>query len=394
MSSTNVIDVGGIQIQSLADILNDIINGVPGIPGLKEIYGPDINVDSNTPDGQMINIFALSKLDILDFCVAIYDSFDPDQAVGVALDAISQLCGITRQGGTYTQTNITVTVDRNLNLDGQDTDTPYTVADSNGNQFQLMISAALTTGANVLLFQAVNIGAVLVLPNTITVPVSIIAGVTGTNNPDDPTQVGVNQETDADFRLRREKSVSAPSQGYLQSLYGGLNNIDGVTSAAVYENVTGSADGDGIPGHSIWVVVEGGLNTDIADAIYNYRNAGCGMKGGTTVTITQIDGSTIDIKFDYALTESLYIRFKVDVIGGGSYDAAAIKNGLVSDLDFGINTPADISTVAATVKAINPLVVISDCEVSNDNITWVNIVFPSTKQKIFTLTTGHITIIP
>src|SRR5438309_2016807 len=104
----NQIDANGITIETYQEILNAIVNGTPTVPGLKQIYGQDINVDSNTPDGQLINIFTLSKQDILNLIVQDYTSKDPDQAVGIALDALSQLCGITRQGGSYTRVAVTV----------------------------------------------------------------------------------------------------------------------------------------------------------------------------------------------------------------------------------------------------------------------------------------------
>ena len=56
----------------------------------------------------------------------------------MALDGICQLCGIYRQGGTYTEVMVTVTVDRAVNLNGQDTLTPFTISDSSGNLFYLI----------------------------------------------------------------------------------------------------------------------------------------------------------------------------------------------------------------------------------------------------------------
>src|ERR1019366_2989931 len=175
--STNQIDGSGIQIQSFSDIWNDLVNGTPGVPGLLQIYGADVNIDQNSPDGQWINIFALAKQNVLEMLVQIYNSKDPDQAVGIDLDAVSQLCGITRQGGTYTQVNVLINTSAALNLSGQDTSTPYTVQDANGNQYQLIISASLVLGNNTLAFQSVNIGAVQCLANTLTTPVTVVAGV-------------------------------------------------------------------------------------------------------------------------------------------------------------------------------------------------------------------------
>jgi hypothetical protein len=390
--SQNVIDANGIQIQTLADIINDIINGTANVPGLIQIYGAGINTASNTPDGQLINIFALSKLDIENFIVQDYNSKDPDQAVGVALDGIAQLCGLARKGGTYTQTPVTVTTSGSVSLNGLDTSTPYTVSDNAGNLFYLIASAVLTTGANVLEFQAAKIGAVQVVQNTITIPISIIPGVTSVNNPSVPDVTGVNQETDSQFRIRRQKSVSAPSQGYLQSLYGGLNNIVNLNNANVYENNTNVTNGDGVPGHSIWVVVNGGSNADVSRAIYNYRNAGCGMYGAVNVNITQVDGSIFVVSFDRAVPQNLYLTFHLDTINAGTIDNTAIKNFLVANWIFGIYQEADITTMSDLIRQANSNVVVSAAGVSNDGITYDVLSYPPSKKNQYVLTANHITI--
>ena len=389
----NVIDADGIHIQTFAEIVAELIDGAPDVPGLKQIYGPDILVDSNTPDGQMANIFALSKKDILDLCVAIHDSFDPDQAVGASLDSISQISGLARKGGSYTITDVEVTVDRDLNLPGLDSTTqvPFTIQDATGNKFYLEVGAALTTGANVLSFRAALLGEVQILANTLTIPVTIILGVTAVNNPTAPTQTGANQESDAAFRIRRQKSVAGPAQGYLQALFSGLNDIPGMTSAVIYENVTNSSDGDGIPGHSIWVIVDGGTDAEVAEQIYLYRNAGCGMKGAEEVLVEQVDGSFFTIKFDRVTEEDLYIEFHLDAIGG-SFDAEAIKAALVAAYTFTINQYADISTLSDLVRQINPNVVVSEAGVSNDDSAFPAIVYPTTKNRKFVLSAENITI--
>ena len=98
---SNEINENGIQIETLQESIDAIVEGTIDVPGLKDIYGNDISTDSDTPDGQLVNIYALSKQDILDLIVSSYNSKDPDQAVGVALDAVCELCGIFRREGIF-----------------------------------------------------------------------------------------------------------------------------------------------------------------------------------------------------------------------------------------------------------------------------------------------------
>lgn len=391
--ANNQIDGNGIQIQTFPDIWNDLVNGTPGVPGLYQIYGSDANIAQNSPDGQWINNFALAKQDVLEMLVQIYNSKDPDQAVGLDLDAVSQLCGIERQGGTYTQVNVLINTSQSLNLAGQDTSSPYTVQDSNGNQYQLITSASLILGNNTLLFQAVNIGAVQCLANTVNIPVTIVAGVNSVNNPNPATQTGVDQETDAQFRQRRQKSVAIPAQGAVAGLSGGLLTVSGMNQVVIYENLTGSTNSDGVPGHSIWVIVDGGGTVDVANMIYKYRNMGCGMFGATVSPVTLPDGSTFNINFDRVVLQNLYIRFHLTSIDSGSIDNNLVINGLVSDYIFSIFEPADITTVTSLIHSIDNTLIVSNCQVSTDNSNWFNSVLPNLKTNKFVLTAGQITII-
>lgn len=192
--------------------------------------------------------------------------------------------------------------------------------------------------------------------------------------------------------MRRQASTSFPSQGALEALYAGLNSLVGVAQAIVYENTTNAVDADGIPAHGIWVVTDGGTDQQIGETIYAYRNLGVPMKGAKTYTITQVDGSTIDMKFDSAVDQNLYLEATLVSITGSAIDRTAIKAALVANYLFGINEPADVSTLNQQIRAINPDVVCSGLGVSDDGIAWVNLLSPSSKKNKFVLATGRITL--
>lgn len=138
--TSNYVDSTGLNLQQLADIVTELENG------FKAIYGSDINVGANSPDGQMINLFAQAKIDILDCISQVYNSFSPTSAIGVALDQRCALNGVVRKGATKTTTNVTVTTDREVSLLGLSAGagTPFTSKDLAGNKFYLTTSA---TGA-------------------------------------------------------------------------------------------------------------------------------------------------------------------------------------------------------------------------------------------------------
>lgn len=394
--SANQIDGNGIQIEQFSDVWNDLVNGSPGYPGLLAIYGADSNINQNSPDGQLVNNFSLIIQDVLELLVQIYNAKDPDQAVGIDLDSVCALCGITRLGGTYTQVYVFINTSQSLNLSGQDTSTPYTVQDGNSNQYQLIQSASLVSGNNLLAFRAVNIGAVTCLANTVTIQVTVVAGVNSINNPSGAYVTGVNQETDAQLRQRRQVSVSLPAQGAVPGLEAGLLTIIGVEQAVVYENSTGTTNEFGVPGNSIWVIIDGvnAYNSlEIAEMIYAYRSMGCGMYGQTITDVELPNGSLFPVSWDYAVMQDLYIEFNLTSINDGAVDTALVISGLISDYQFSIYSPADITSVTALIKSIDPTLIVTNCQVSIDGITWLNSVYPSSLKNIFVLEAANIIIL-
>lgn len=391
----NQITVDGLETDTLQEIIDQLK------AEFATIYGPDINTDSDSPDGQMIGIFAQAVIDNLDLLTQIYNQFDPDLAIGRTLDERVAFNGIQRLGGTYTMTNITIVVDRALNLQGLDLDIDdpdgegYTVADGAGNQWILAESQTFpSSGTYVAAFRAKNNGAVETTPNTITNPVTIVLGVVSVNNPTVLTTLGINEETDAQLHLRRQQSVSLSSQGYLQSLLADLKNINGVTSAFIYENNTGSVDADGVPSHSIWVIVQGGPDDDIANAIYRKRNAGCGMKGSETVVITQVDDSLFVIRFDRTASEDLYIKFDASSLDGVNViDPAYIKAQLVLRLVPGVNDAVNINQLATIVQQIDPNCLVTSAGFGlSGGGPFYDLLSPSAKNLFFAVAAGRIDI--
>ncbi len=393
---TPSIDAAGVTVPTVNEITTQILDGTTGYPGMRQIYGPDINVNPNSPDGQMVNIVAQGSADMYQLILAIANSFDPDLAVGVVLDQRCAINGVQRRGATYTLTNVNVTATQAVTIPGADTPNPFTIADGAGTKFVLITSYAfLTAGTQSLAFRAQELGEVEASPNTLTAIVTPTLGISATNNSDPITSLGLDEETDAALRVRRARSVSLPSKGFLEGLLGALLSIDGVTQAIVLENTTNATDGDGIPGHSIWVIVNGGADEEIAQAIYVKRNAGCGMYGGVydpvTVAVPQVDGTTFDVVFSRPDPEPLWISFDATAITG-SIDEDYIRNQILERLSYGINEKADASAIVCLVKSIAPNASISAEGVSLDNLAYSSLLAPTNVDNQFIIASERIII--
>lgn len=385
----NSFDENGLQVITQNELVDNLTQS------FQEIYGEDINVDSNSPDGQVINIFAQSLEDFYELLSQVYASFDPDQAIGNVLDQRCAINGIQRKGGTYTYVTIDVETDRALTLEGIDQVAPeqaYTVSDSEGNLFVLSATSSINVGTSALVFRALNVGSVEVLPNTITTPVTIILGVVSVNNPSGAIEKGLNEETDAELRERRKQSLTIANQGYTDGLLAALLNIEDVTNANVYQNRTSTTDADGIPAHSVWVVVRGGTDQEIGE-VMDYKVAGgVGMKGSTSVNVLQADGNYATYYFDRPTGELLYANIEITPLNGQVIDYSALKESIAEHFNFAPYQTVDSSAIICYIKSIQDNVAVT-CEISTDNSTWGAVETPSTKDKYFYLTTSSITIV-
>lgn len=391
----NLIDANGLQTATLDELRAQVFNAI------QTIYGVDVNLDQDSPDAQLAMIYIEAALDILDLIKNVYNSVDPDLATGAVLDQRVALNGIQRKAGTYTITPVEIVTNDSGTLYGTDqtAQDPYTVADNAGTQFQLATTTNISgAGTYDLIFKAAQAGKVETIINTITVPVTVETFVVSINNPAAAISVGVNEETDVELRVRRQKSTSISSQGYKDGLEAALINVNGISAAKVYENLTGSnPDARGIPSHSIWVIVEGVYSaSDVANAIYQKRNAGCGMFGANTFVINEIDGNTFVVQWDDVAVENLYISMTVSSIDATkAVNVNGIRTGLPALMSFEIGGTVNANGVACEVQGIDPNALVTSIGFSlSPTGPFTSVLTNSALNKIFQLQSANIIITP
>ena len=389
----NSLDATGLTVASTTEIVSGLVTSLQGI------YGPDINVASNTPDGQLINIFAQSSSDLLELLLSVYNSFSVDNAYGTLLDQRVALNGLSRKQGTYTLTNVTVVTKGAVTLPGLDgnilssSGTGFTVKDDSGNQFILAATTVISAaGTYVLPFRAQAIGRVQTTPNTITNIVTGILNASSVNNPTVATSTGVDEETDAQLRIRHTASFSLAATGTADSVEAALLAIPDVTDAYVVENAT-PATVNGVPANSIWAIVTGGTPIEIAGAIYAKKGLGCGQRGAISYVITRPNGTGFTAIWDSSISQNLYIRFQIHPrTTGQTFDTAAIAVKLAAALQYKLNQSPTVGDVVTAMIAIAPTSYQTNLGVSTDGTNWFDSVQPLDAQHYFVAAAGRITI--
>jgi uncharacterized phage protein gp47/JayE len=398
----DLLDGNGLQVKTLSELIEDCEDGY------KEIYGDDINIDSNSPDGQQINLLAQMGVDIRELISNVYNSFNPDNALGVVLDQRVALNNIEREEGTYTIVPVDITCSQSTPLTGLDdqsedaepTGDIYTVQDDSGNEFYLIDSVTLPSGETTVNFRAKEIGNVEVTTETITTQTTVVLGVTSLTNTSSVSTQGTDQESDSTLKIRRTKSRANASFGYLNGLQGKLLAVDGVTDAKAYENKTDSVDSDGIPAHGVWAIVEGGTDANIAAVMESTLNPGVNMKGDESYTLDTPAGVGQVYLFDRPEDEDLYIQFDIQPTEDDATFSepikTAIKEYIVENKTYSIGEYAETSSLTATIKAaldsLSGEGVPVNVEISKNGSDWYDYLTTTTKDKKFTLSTVNISI--
>lgn len=278
------IDDAGLHVPTYADIRDDLI------ADFKKIYGEDIYLGNDSQDYQMISAFALKTYDTMQMLQIVYNDQSVKTAVGTGLSSRVKLNGLRRKTATHSTCVLTLT-----GMPGT-TIPAGIVEDTQGRKWELPEKIRFEEETLETTARCRDVGAVEAPVGTITKISNPQYGWLSVTNKV-PAVKGRPIETDEELRKRQSISTAIPSQNMVDSTIAGIASVAGVTRYKVYENDTNSTDENGVPGHSIAAVVEGGLDSAVAEQIYLRKGPGCGTHGTTTATYINSDGLKNEIRF-------------------------------------------------------------------------------------------------
>lgn len=182
--------------------------------------------------------------------------------------------------------------------------------------FVLQVSASLTVTrlGTPALTRSVDDGAVAAQAGELSNIVTLVPGWDTASNLQEAA-LGRLVETDAQLRVRYRSGVYALGAATLPAIQANLEaRVPGITSVRVFQNDTDVPDGVGRPPHSIHVVAEGGLDTEIADAIFQYKAAGIDTYGSVLVQVTDAEGTEHPIRFDRPTPRYIWVSVVVTLL--------------------------------------------------------------------------------
>ena len=146
--------------------------------------------------------------------------------------------------------------------------------------------------------------------------------------------LGRNEETDPEFRARREDLLRISGAATLEAIRSSLIDTAGVLQAFIFENDTDLIDVNGLPPHSFEAVVSGGEDDDVAQTIFDTKPIGIATHrdpgpDGRTIAIIDSQGFSHDIKFSRPTEIQMFVEVDIvidpDVFGGGDQVAGEVQ---------------------------------------------------------------------
>lgn len=278
---------------------------------------PEWNLDPSTPDGLKLahDAEVFGALDQL--IKQAYDARDPDKASGKDLDVLRKLTGSTRTQGTPTTATLKLG-----GVAGTFIPAGSQARTSGGVVFETDENVVLgSDGIGTVSAHCTEVGAVEVGANLITQIVTVVGGWQKVTNPA-AASPGTDTDSDAVFRVKSARAVAKVGTAQRDSLYGEIYAVDGVRKVVIYENKENNREYDALhnpyslPAHSLAIVVDGGADTAVAQAIFRKINPGCYLHAVGTkvekVIYSEVYKSSFDIiTFARPLPVDIKIEVKV-----------------------------------------------------------------------------------
>ena len=389
---------------------------------LREEYGPSLPLGDGTLLGFLVGILS-ERLGLLwEVAEAVNSSQDPDKAAGAALEALCLLTATFRiaagasvahlvlsgdDGTVVAAGNIISTVSTGkqfetslgvtlAQLDDWVALTPHDVGDrvTNSSRTYQCITAGTsdasggptTTDEDItddsvhwaylgegeavgdVIATSIETGEIVAIARDLTAIETPLSGWNSAINLLDAEE-GNDIQSDEDLRLLREAELAQTGTGTPDAIRAAILEVSGVTNCSVFYNSTDITDGDGILPHSIEVLVQGGSDQDIWDALWDNVPAGTRTMGGEVGTVVDDEGNNQTVKFTRPESFDIYIRMYVTK-NPRTYDGDdTVKTAII---EYGDDRSTGDDAVASAISGqafrVVGLIDVTDCLIYTDVI--------------------------
>ncbi|MDR7874615.1 baseplate J/gp47 family protein [Yersinia mollaretii] len=380
----------GLEIDTFRDLFQTLSDAY------KDIYGQDIDLDQESPDGQRVAIEAQARTDIEASLQWLYSQMDPDFNTGDMQQVIAKLHGLYLRPGSRSQRDLNVATDRPVFLYSG-----YKIRDQSNQIWFVRQNVTIPAGTTTVTFFAQDFGkATGLIADTFTqlTPELGVLSITA----DAVAVVGRDEETPEEFRQRRNRSLENPATGSTGAIFAKVAQLTGVTDLNVGENDTKIDDVlTGIPANSIWLVAEGGAVSEIVEVMVKQKGGGTGTKGSVIgryiETLIRPDGTTLQIAHDMQFDRPVYKPLHINLtakrkVTNDPVDLDTLKEALAKRV-MHIGEEIDANEFYADGYGAGRVnYVLTNLKISIDGITFTDAELSPGFQGKFTLDVANISI--
>ncbi|ELW8976925.1 baseplate J/gp47 family protein [Yersinia enterocolitica] len=380
----------GLEIDTFRDLFQTLSDAY------KDIYGQDIDLDQESPDGQRVAIEAQARTDIEASLQWLYSQMDPDFNTGDMQQIIAKLHGLYLRPGSRSQRDLNVATDRPVFLYSG-----YKIRDQSNQVWFVRQNVTIPAGTTTVTFFAQDFGKVTGLIADTFTQLTPELGVLSITS-DAVAVVGRDEETPEEFRQRRNRSLENQATGSTGAIFAKVAQLTGVTDLNVGENDTKIDDVlTGIPANSIWLVAEGGAVSEIVEVMVKQKGGGTGTKGSVIgryiETLIRPDGTTLQIAHDMQFDRPVYKPLHINLtakrkVTNDPVDLDTLKEALAKRV-MHIGEEIDANEFYADGYGAGRVnYVLTNLKISIDGITFTDAELSPGFQGKFTLDVANISI--
>lgn len=356
--SFGVTDTGYVR-KTFDDLLAEAVQRA------ESLFGSNVQTSESSFFGLFIQLYIFFQDEIWQVAEDIYFGGYVDTAEGAQLDSAVKYANIFRNQSVASAGTETFNgVDSTFIPAG-------TLVASGSIRYSTDIDGTVSGGSVDIAITAVELGSDGDVPSgTITTLVNPIAGITSVTNVS-ATTGGQDEETDDELRARFFATLQVSGKATLDAIRSDILLVTGVRAVSIIENTEDTEVG-GLPPHSFEAVVDGGDDTDVAEAILGSKAAGIDTHGDITEVVQDSSGTNRTIKFSRPSTQDIWIDATLEVNGNypidGDTQVETIIVNFVNALGVGEDVYASqINNVVFDVPGIVDALI----EISDDDIVYV-----------------------
>ncbi len=281
-----IVDATGVRSQSLSDHRSDLERR------FREAFGDDLILDPETPQGQIIGIWAQMLAENDEQVVAQGNALSIDQAEGVQLTDLGTNLDI--MPGEATRSRVTATL---TGVAGTRVPANSRARNEDGAQFRTREVAVLSPQGVQVEMESVDEGAVAMPAGELTIIVTLVPGWETVTNAS-AAALGSASESDPDYRARYQRRTANSATGPKDALRAALTEA-GATQVRVELNDSSAprtVQGITLQPYSVIAIVRGGTDADLREAMLRAKGMGVSPQtvlfGGTHSALAALQGIT------------------------------------------------------------------------------------------------------